>query len=181
MRQPSLSTSEKLRRKPFNTQLLKWVGNKQRFAHEIISYFPDEFGTYFEPFLGSGAVLATLTPQSAVASDVFLPLIEIFQTLQQSPETLKAWYTENRRLVEQGDKKAMYEQIKASYNRRPNPKDLLFISRSCYGGVIRFRKEDGYISTPVGVHTPISPESFAWVRPFHPARTTCAEKAFRRP
>ena len=36
---------------PFKTQLLKWVGNKQRFAHEIIGYFPNQFGTYFEPFL----------------------------------------------------------------------------------------------------------------------------------
>jgi DNA adenine methylase len=25
---------------PFTTQLLKWVGSKQRFAHEIVSYFP---------------------------------------------------------------------------------------------------------------------------------------------
>ncbi len=45
---------------PFKTQLLKWIGNKQRFAHEIVSYFPRQFGTYYEPFLGSGAVLATL-------------------------------------------------------------------------------------------------------------------------
>ena len=27
---------------PFHTQLLKWIGNKQRFAHEIASYFPTE-------------------------------------------------------------------------------------------------------------------------------------------
>ena len=32
---------------PFRKQLLKWVGNKQRFAHEIASYFPSNFGTYF--------------------------------------------------------------------------------------------------------------------------------------
>src|SRR4051812_44371316 len=47
--------------KPFTKQLLKWIGNKQRFAHEIVSYLPDEFGTYYEPFIGSGAVLATLS------------------------------------------------------------------------------------------------------------------------
>jgi DNA adenine methylase len=60
-----------------------------------------------------------------------------------------------------GAKKETYERIKASYNANPNPADLLFISRSCCGGVIRFRKDDGYISTPVGVHTPISPEAFS--------------------
>src|SRR5690606_31740075 len=33
--------------------------------------------------------------------------------------------------------------------------------RSCYGGVVRFRKSDGYMSTPVGAHKPISAEAFA--------------------
>ncbi len=28
------------RDKPLKKQLLKWIGNKQRFAHEIINYFP---------------------------------------------------------------------------------------------------------------------------------------------
>lgn len=147
--------------KPFKTQLLKWVGNKQRFAHEIISFFPSELGTYFEPFLGSGAVIATLAPERAVGSDSFKPLIEIFQVLQQSPEVLKHWYLERWHMMMRGDKKEAYERIKASYNSNPNPADLLFISRSCYGGVVRFRENDGYISTPVGVHSPITPESFS--------------------
>lgn len=44
--------------KPFRTQLLKWVGNKQKQADAIIGYFPKRFATYFEPFLGSsGGVL----------------------------------------------------------------------------------------------------------------------------
>jgi DNA adenine methylase len=144
---------------PLKGQLLKWIGNKQRFATEIISYFPENFGTYFEPFLGSGAVLATLAPKKAVASDSFEPLIQIFQMLQKSPETLKEIYTERWNRLTNGDKKEVYEEVKASYNQRPNPSDLLFISRACYGGVVRFRK-DGYISTPVGIHDPISPASF---------------------
>jgi len=38
----------------FKTQLLKWIGNKQRFAHEIASFFPNNIRTYREPFLGAG-------------------------------------------------------------------------------------------------------------------------------
>jgi DNA adenine methylase len=146
---------------PFKMQLLKWIGNKQRFAHEIASYFPASYNTYFEPFLGSGAVLGTLTPNSAVASDALGPLIEIWQTLSTSPETLKAWYEDRWRRFDAGDRRAVYEEIKASYNSAANGADLLFLSRSCYGGVVRFRKADGYMSTPCGVHNPINPESFA--------------------
>jgi DNA adenine methylase len=73
---------------PFNCQLLKWMGNKQRFAHEIVAYFPVGFGVYFEPFLGSGAVLGTLAPEKVVASDVFRPLMEIWHTLHANPTLL---------------------------------------------------------------------------------------------
>lgn len=146
---------------PFNMQLLKWVGNKQRFAHEIISYFPAKFGTYFEPFLGSGAVLGTLTPDKAIGSDTFIPLIEIWQTLKNNPRLLKQWYAEHWHTMMAGNKVAEYERVKASYNANPNGADLLFLCRSCYGGVVRFRQADGYISTPCGVHTPIPPDSFS--------------------
>lgn len=145
---------------PFKTQLLKWVGNKQRFGHEIASYFPAEIGTYYEPFLGSGAVLATLAPERAVGSDVFPPLVGIWQTLRDDPQQLIAWYAERREMCDVLGKKEAYEQIKASYNANPNTPDFLFITRSCYGGVVRFRQKDGYISTPCGAHTPISVESF---------------------
>lgn len=145
---------------PFRTQLLKWVGNKQRFAHEIISCFPAEFGTYYEPFLGSGAVLGTLSPQKAIASDALKPLMDLWQAIQAYPDTIKEWYAQRWQQYMAGDKVAAYEQIKATYNAHPNAADLVFLSRSCYGGVVRFRK-DGYMSTPCGVHVPIPPESFA--------------------
>lgn len=154
--QPELRSIE-----PFTGQLLKWVGNKQRVAHKIAAYFPHDFGTYFEPFIGSGGVLATVAPTRAIASDSFRPLIEIWQTLKDSPETLKHWYAERWHLMRSGGKVEMYEKIKASYNASPNGADLLFLCRSCYGGVVRFRQADGYISTPCGVHEPIPPKSFA--------------------
>ncbi|MBM4050121.1 MAG: DNA adenine methylase [Planctomycetes bacterium] len=63
-------------------QLLKWVGNKQRVAEEIVSYFPPDLRAYHEPFLGSAAVLATLAPATGYGSDAFPPLIEIWKTLR---------------------------------------------------------------------------------------------------
>mgnify|MGYP001123536071 CR=1 FL=1 len=147
--------------KPPRTQLLKWIGNKQRFARKIVSFFPDEFNMYYEPFLGSGAVLATLAKDGSVGGDSFLPLIEIWQTLRRSPGVLKRWYEERWHLVMKRDKRDGYETIKASYNSKPNAPDLLFLCRSCYGGVVRFRQSDGHMSTPCGIHSPISPEAFS--------------------
>ena len=79
---------------PFRTQLLKWIGNKQKQAEVIVNYFPKQFGTYFEPFLGSGGVLGVLAPQNAVASDAFGPLLEIWQTLHDNKDMLKRQYAD---------------------------------------------------------------------------------------
>jgi len=145
---------------PFNLQLLKWIGNKQKQALEIIGYFPSNFGTYYEPFLGGGGVLGVLAPPRAVASDAFGALVEIWAMMHRDAETLKEWYAERHALIDSMGKQDAYEHVLASYNRKPNGADLLFLCRACYGGVVRFRKMDGYMSTPCGVHTPVPPESF---------------------
>ena len=145
---------------PPKSQLLKWVGNKQRFAGEIARFFPNDFRTFYEPFLGSGAVIATVAPTKGIGSDAFKPLMEIWQKLQTDPNGLIDWYAERRNRLEQEDKKVVYESVKASFNAHPNGADFLFLTRSCYGGIVRFRKADGYMSTPCGVHTPIPVATF---------------------
>ena len=128
-------------------QLLKWIGNKQRFAAEIVSFFPRRFARYFEPFLGSGAVLATLAPKNAVGSDNFPPLVEIWNTLVSNPKVLKEWYAERWNQLATDSKETVYERVRRNYNTKPNAADLLFLCRACYGGVVRFRKADGYMSS----------------------------------
>lgn len=147
--------------KPFKTQLLKWIGNKQKQAVDIIGFFPSRYGVYIEPFLGSGGVLGVLAPKKAIASDVFPPLIEIWKALHEDKQSLKDWYAERYALAEALGKEEAYKTVLRSYNENPNGADFIFLLRSCYGGVVRFRKKDGYMSTPCGAHSPISPETFS--------------------
>lgn len=146
---------------PPKSQLLKWVGNKQKFAAEITKYFPTEYGRFFEPFLGSGAIMATVSPHNGMGSDTFKPLMQIWEMLKSNPKELVSWYAERRNEIGKKSKEEVYARVLASYNSSPNGADFLFLSRSCYGGIIRFRKADGYMSTPCGVHDPISVEGFA--------------------
>ena len=121
--------------------------------------FPTDYEAYFEPFLGSAAVLGCLSPRRALACDIIEPLIEFWRLVQKKPRELIDSYTENHQNF-QHDPLGTYEAVKARFNENPNPHDFLFISRTCYGGVIRFRR-DGYLSTPIGPHKPISPYEFA--------------------
>lgn len=150
--------------------LLKWIGNKQRFADEIIGYMPHEFNDYYEPFLGSGAVLAQLLYNrneegypafgQTNASDVLPFLIEIFDTVKNDPEKIKSYY--EKEITEYYDNPdAKYSEIRDRFNENHNSLDFCLLSRTCYSGVIRFRKADGYMSTPRGPHKPIKPVTFS--------------------
>ena len=146
---------------PFKTQLLKWVGSKQKFAHEIIAHLPRGFGAYHEPFLGAGGVMAVLAPARGFGSDIYPPLMEIWATLSREPDLLKTWYQDRWTAFQGGDRVAVYEAIKARFNAAPNGADFLFLCRSCYGGVVRFRRSNGHMSTPCGAHPAIPPKAFA--------------------
>lgn len=149
--------------------LLKWVGNKRKVAKKIISYFPSQFNNYYEPFVGSGAVLVELQTEKtesllinfkkSFASDNNPNLIEIFNYVKNDPEKIITYYQKH---IEHflDDKEANYANIRDRYNQNPNGLDFCLLSRTCYGGIIRFRKSDGYMSTPVGPHKPIKPASF---------------------
>lgn len=140
-------------------QLLKWVGNKYRSAPEIVKQVPRDFNDYYEPFLGTGAVLGTLNPSKAYTGDTLEPLVELWELVKNDPEKVIDHYREQVKRMNEGDKEEIYEKIQESYNEDPGPLKLLMISRTCYGGVIRFTKE-GNISTPVGPHDPMKPSTF---------------------
>lgn len=137
-------------------QLLKWIGSKRRSALEIAAYFPDKFNTYFEPFLGGGALLGTLAPEDAVAGDIIAPLVGIWRLVQGAPERVLAHYSSTWTEYVK-DRETVYLQVRDRYNASPNPLDLLFLSRACYGGVVRFTRR-GTMSTPVGAHLAIPPQ-----------------------
>lgn len=149
--------------------LLKWIGNKQRFAKQIVSYMPESFNNYYEPFLGSGAVLAELISQSyeriipsfnhAFGSDILPFLIGIFNLVKDTPNELTDYYSEEISKYYLSPE-TQYDIIRDRFNNNPNPYDFCLLSRTCYSGIIRFRKNDGYMSTPCGPHKPISPNEF---------------------
>ena len=150
-------------------QLLKWIGNKNRFAEEIVSVMPPKFNNYYEPFLGSGAVMAQLLYQDreclfphfnhAYGSDILPFLIDIFNMVKDEPDVLTDYYKKEIDLY-YNDPEKQYDVIKDRFNNNHNALDFCLLSRTCYSGVIRFRKADGYMSTPRGPHKPISPETF---------------------
>jgi DNA adenine methylase len=137
-------------------QLLKWIGNKFRHAEVIAAHLPDNLGVYYEPFVGTAAVAATLRPERAVASDALEELVQFFEIVRHDAESLLEHYAEwSGRIASEGAK--AYLEVRERFSGERAPEDLLVLSRTCWGGVMRFTRE-GKISTPLGPHRPMSAE-----------------------
>jgi len=75
--------------KPF----LKWAGGKRALLPELAKYLrpPDAEHTYFEPFLGAGAVFFAVSPQKAVLGDINSALIQTFKVVKSRAPSLIAF------------------------------------------------------------------------------------------
>ena len=69
--------------------LLKWVGGKRKLLPLIQKHFPKEFSSYYEPFLGGGAVfLGTSIDVPSFLSDVNSKLMDLYLTVRDHPKDL---------------------------------------------------------------------------------------------
>ena len=63
--------------KPF----VKWAGGKRQIIDKLKMYVPNEFDTYYEPFVGGGALLFELSPKRAVINDSNKELMNVYEVL----------------------------------------------------------------------------------------------------
>lgn len=64
------------------TPIIKWVGGKRQLLSEIKARMPKEYGTYYEPFFGGGALFFELQPDKAVINDFNEQLINLYQQVK---------------------------------------------------------------------------------------------------
>ena len=119
--------------------VIKWSGSKRSQARTIVSLLP-EFETYFEPFLGGGSVLIQSRSKNAVCGDICKPLIEFWNLIKDNPTEIIKDYTKMWHVL-QDEGYTAYYKIRDRFNANPNPSDLLFLSRTCVNGLIRFNRE----------------------------------------
>jgi len=119
--------------------IIKWPGSKRKIAPLLAAFFPDA-DRYLEPFVGGGAMLPFRPCSTAVAGDVIVELIELWRAARDTPGlTAKEYERRWNRLQNEGY--TAYYDIRDSFNATRNPHDLLFLSRTCVNGLIRFNKK----------------------------------------
>jgi DNA adenine methylase len=125
---------------------LKWPGGKRWAAPRIVEIIRECLtGTYYEPFLGGGAVFFHLRPERAVLSDINDDLINTYEIVKSNSDELLAII------------KAMpvssvhYYRIRDSEPSEPllRAGRLLYLNRTAFGGVYRLNKL-GKFNVPYG-------------------------------
>src|SRR5947208_1419374 len=66
---------------------LKWAGGKRQLLPELKKYVPSKpFKTYYEPFIGGGALFFELQHRRAVINDSNSELINCYQVVKDAVE-----------------------------------------------------------------------------------------------
>lgn len=146
------------RPKPF----LKWAGGKSKISDQIQSLFPSplEFNSYYEPFLGSGAMYFRVSPRSGRLNDKNTTLIDIYITLRDNPEALiselQKLQDSYHSLSDIDEKKDYYLARRAEFNSLKKSsvrKSALFIflNKTGFNGMYRENSRGEY-NIPFGKH-----------------------------
>ena len=139
--------------KPF----VKWAGGKRQLIPILNQNLPRSFGTYFEPFLGGGALLFHMLTErngqkcsiSDLNSDLVLSYITIRDRIDSLITSLK-----NHERNYQKDSKSYYYSVRESNPRSAIEKTsrLLFLNRTCFNGLYRVNSK-GKFNVPLGKYT----------------------------
>ena len=141
--------------------LVKWTGSKRSQAWAIRALMPAH-RRYFEPFVGSGAVLFTAARPGAVAGDCYAPLIALWQCVQRQPAEVVEAYRAHWEAL-QRDVPAYFYQVRARFNAAPNPHDLNFLLRTCVNGIIRFNRQGAFNNSYHLTRAGMQPERLAGI------------------
>ena len=136
--------------KPF----VKWAGGKRQLVPTILAnYLPKNYNlqTYYEPFIGGGALLFSLQPKKAVINDSNAELINCYRIIKNSLDELiedlknhknnEYYYYDIRDWDREKNFKSKTEVQRASR--------IIFLNKTCYNGLFRVNSQ-GQFNVPFG-------------------------------
>jgi DNA adenine methylase len=133
--------------------LLKWAGGKQKLFRQMLPYIPDDINTYYEPFLGGGAIFFNLPhqPKKCILSDTNSELINFYNVVKTDlPKLLLAInqfaITEENFYNIRGWDRNFGFRSNSPVKRAAR---FLFLNKTCFNGLYRTNQQ-GEFNSPWG-------------------------------
>ena len=138
--------------KPF----VKWAGGKRQILDKLKKHIPDEYNTYYEPFIGGGALLIELSPKDAVINDSNKELMNVYQVLCNEEKFKKMCKALNSHETNHSEE-YFYEQRNKDRNKNTFNKlsyytraaRTIYLNKACFNGLYRVNSK-GEFNVPFG-------------------------------
>jgi DNA adenine methylase len=131
--------------KPF----IKWAGGKRSILSTLQSQIPEQYDSYYEVFLGGGALFFSLNPNISYLADYNSRLINAYTSIRDNLDIIimllkvhnfhhsKEYYLDCRRL----------------FNIETDPDIIaalfIYLNKTCFNGLYRVNKSNGF-NVPMG-------------------------------
>ncbi len=144
--------------KPF----VKWAGGKRQILDKLKKYVPVEYNTYYEPFVGGGALLFELAPKHAVINDLNKELMNTYKVLCDEEKFKKMCRVLNN--YEANHSEEFYYEIrnkdrnKNTYNKLSDytrAARTIYLNKACFNGLYRVNSK-GEFNVPYGKKTKVN-------------------------
>jgi DNA adenine methylase len=138
-------------RRPIGRPVLKWAGGKTQLLEQILSKLPPAIETYYEPFVGGGAVFFALAAEGrfrrAVLADRNAELVDLYRVLATDVERVIA-------ALEKYQDKYSEENYYRVRDQRPRSlvqraARLIYLNKTGYNGLYRVNRS-GKFNVPFG-------------------------------
>ena len=144
--------------KPF----VKWAGGKRQIIDKLNKYVPDDYNTYYEPFVGGGALLFELSPKNAVINDSNKELMNVYKCLCDEDKFKKMCTILNHYEAEHSEQffyeirdkdknKKTFDRL-SDYTRAAR---TIYLNKACFNGLYRVNSKNEF-NVPFGKKTKVN-------------------------
>lgn len=126
---------------------LKWAGGKSRLISQYSLHLPTYYQTYYEPFLGGGAIFFHLQPTEAVLSDVNANLVNVYTCIRDHLDAV----IDHLKIHASQHGQDYYYRIRAQapQTSAQQAARFIYLNRTCFNGLYR-ENSKGQFNVPMG-------------------------------
>lgn len=141
--------------KPF----VKWAGGKRQIMNELLKYIPENYNTFYEPFVGGGALFFELFNsygKKAVINDYNKELMNVYRCLKDETLFDKLFNELNHHMTNHSED-YYYEIRNIDRNKKKFSKisdykraaRTIYLNKACFNGLYRVNSNDEF-NVPFG-------------------------------
>ncbi|MDR1232819.1 MAG: Dam family site-specific DNA-(adenine-N6)-methyltransferase [Puniceicoccales bacterium] len=129
---------------------VKWAGGKRSIIGDLIARIPDNFNSYFEPFVGGGALFWNIPRKgSAYLSDINLHLAITYRMVRDKVEEVISRLEYHRKHHTDKYFATARKTLSETIDGIEIASLLIYLNKTCYNGLYRVNKS-GIFNVPMG-------------------------------